>query len=199
MLKELKAQHRNIIQMSFNGFRNNEIAEKLSMSQGTISSILRSPLGQAYLNGLHDRVKEQTIDVRKQLIGMNKKALDAISNILDPKAKAPFNVQLTAAKDVLDRNGYKPTDKFEVDIHSQKSDEEIDAEITAMEAALSRSLTKEVDASNKLFTSAQAEKKINPDFDPNLDLDLEPESDPELDLIEAKLADPEFNPFKNID
>ena len=69
-------------------------------------------------------------------------------------------MQLTAAKDVLDRNGYKPTDKFEVDVHSQKSDEEIDAEITAMEVALSRSLTKEVDASNKLFgTSAQAEKR----------------------------------------
>ena len=197
MLKELKTQHRNIIQMSFNGFRNNEIAEKLSMSQGTISMILRSSLGQAYLNGLHDRVKEQTIDVRKQLIGMNKKALDAISNILDPKAKAPFNVQLTAAKDVLDRNGYKPTDKFEVDVHSQKSDEEIDAEITAMEVALSRSLTKEVDASNKLFTISQAEKKINldPDLEPESDLEL----DPELDLIEAKLADPEFNPFKNID
>ena len=183
--------------MSFNDLRNNEIAEKLSMSQGTISMILRSSLGQAYLNGLHDRVKEQTIDVRKQLIGMNKKALDAISNILDPKAKAPFNVQLTAAKDVLDRNGYKPTDKFEVDVHSQKSDEEIDAEITAMEVALSRSLTKEVDASNKLFTISQAEKKINldPDLEPESDLEL----DPELDLIEAKLADPEFNPFKNID
>ena len=62
MLKELKAQHRNIIQMSFNGFKNNEIAEKLSMSQGTISTILRSPLGQAYLNGLHDRVKEQSTE-----------------------------------------------------------------------------------------------------------------------------------------
>ena len=181
--------------MSFNGFRNNEIAEKLSMSQGTISMILRSSLGQAYLNGLHDRVKEQTIDVRKQLIGMNKKALDAISNILDPKAKAPFNVQLTAAKDVLDRNGYKPTDKFEVDVHSQKSDEEIDAEITAMEAALSRSLTKEVDASNKLFTSAQAEKENDFETSDSIVHDHSKEPEPELELE----LDPEFNPFKNID
>ena len=141
-LKQLKSQHRSICQMSFNGFTNNEIAEKTGMSPGTISCILRSPLGEAYINGMHDRVQEQTIDVRKQLIGMNKSALAAIDRILEPKNKAPFNVQLTAAKDVLDRNGYKAPDRINVDMLVHKSDEEIDKEIAAMEAAIARTQNK---------------------------------------------------------
>jgi len=138
MLKELRTQHRNIIQMSFSGFKNQEIAEKTGMSPATISQILRSPLGKAYLNGLNDRAQENTIDVRKKLISLNKDALGTIERILNPKQKAPFNVQLTAAKDVLDRNGYKPSDKFEIDVFSHKSDDEIEAEIRAMEAAIAR-------------------------------------------------------------
>jgi hypothetical protein len=109
------------------------------MSPATISQILRSPLGQAYLNGLVDKAQEDTLDVRKKLISLNKGALGTIERILDPKQKAPFNVQLTAAKDVLDRNGYKPSDKFEIDVFSHKSDDEIEAEIRAMEAAVARS------------------------------------------------------------
>ncbi len=190
MLKELKTQHRKIVQMSFNGFRNHEIAEKLDLTQSTISGVLRSPLGKAYLNGLHDRVQEQTLDVRKKLISMNTFALDTISNILNPETKAPFNVQLSAAKDVLDRNGYKPTDKFEIDVNSQKSDEEIDAEINAMENALARSQTKEVDEANKSFKSQNSDN----DLSDEVQITSCP-PDPEID---AKLADPAFNPFQNI-
>lgn len=138
MLKELRSQHRTIIQMSFSGFKNNEIAEKMGMTPSTVSQILRSPLGQAYLNGLIDKSQEDTLDVRKKLISLNQSALGTIERILDPKVKAPFNVQLTAAKDVLDRNGYKPSDKFEIDVYSHKSDEEIENEIRAMEATIAR-------------------------------------------------------------
>ena len=138
-LKKLKAQHRNIIQMSFNGFTNNDIAEKLEMSPGTVSQVLRSPLGEAYMNGLHDRMQENTLDVRKQLISMNKDALAAFTRILDPKQKAPASVQFNTARDILDRNGYKAPDKLNIDMTMQgKSDEEIDAEIAAMEAAIAR-------------------------------------------------------------
>ena len=97
--------------MHFNGFSGNEIAARLEMSPSTVSSIINSPLGQAYLGGLNDRAKEATLDVRKKLVSLNASALTAIQNILDPKHKAPHSVQLNAAKDVLDRNGYKPPDK----------------------------------------------------------------------------------------
>jgi hypothetical protein len=169
MLKELRTQHRSIIQMSFNGFKNNEIAEKTGMSQGTISQILRCPLGQAYLNGLHDRAQENTLDVRKKLISLNKDALSTIERILNPAQKAPFNVQLTAAKDVLDRNGYKPSDKFEIDVFSHKTDDEIEAEIRAMEAAIARN---QLANENELPAGSLPESAIRGDADFNGDESL---------------------------
>jgi predicted transcriptional regulator len=163
MLKELRSQHRTIVQMSFSGFKNNEIAEKMGMTPSTVSQILRSPLGQAYLNGLIDKSQEDTLDVRKKLISLNQSALGTIERILDPKIKAPFNVQLTAAKDVLDRNGYKPSDKFEIDVYSHKSDDEIEAEIRAMEATIARNqITKALPAEE---FSAASNDSSEPDQD----------------------------------
>ncbi len=138
-LKELRSQHRNIIQMSFNGYANKEIAERLGMAQSSVSIILRSPLGQAYMNGLQDRAQEATLDVRKKLVSLNKDALDTIARLLNPKEKAPHSVQFSAAKDVLDRTGYKAPDRLNVDMTFQtKTDEELDAEISAIEASVKR-------------------------------------------------------------
>ncbi len=139
MLKELRNQHRTIIQMAFSGFKNKEIAERLSMTESTISGILRSPLGQAYMGGLHDKSKENTLDVRKQLISMNSAALASFERILSPSGKAPYAVQFNTAKDILDRNGFKPTDKINIDLTLKaKSDQEIDAEINALTNSIAR-------------------------------------------------------------
>lgn len=220
-LKELKAQHRSICQMSFNGFRNHEIAEKTGMTESTISCILRSPLGEAYINGMHDRVQEQTLDVRKQLIGMNKAALDSINRILDPKQKAPFNVQLTAAKDVLDRNGYKAPDKINVDMFVQKSDAEIDAEIAAMEAAIARTQNKNFSAPPIIeenqevhpfpLDESDSDKTIQSKDAATLDASISERRESSLaasniskdtdelnSLITKKLSDRSFDPFNNI-
>lgn len=142
MLKELKSQHRNIIQMAFNGYKNNEIAERLGMAQSSVSSILRSPLGQAYLHGLQDRAHEATLDVRKKLVSLNKAALDTFTRLLDPKEKkVPHSVQFNAAKDILDRNGYKAPDRLNIDMTLQtKTDEELDAEIAAIEASINKTV-----------------------------------------------------------
>jgi len=130
--------------MHFNGFSGNEIAARLEMSPSTVSGIINSPLGQAYLGGLNDRAKEATLDVRKKLVSLNASALTAIQNILDPKHKAPHSVQLNAAKDVLDRNGYKPPDKINIDMTlTAKTDAEIDAEIAAMEQSINKTLTED--------------------------------------------------------
>lgn len=139
MLKELRTQHRTIIQMVFSGYKNNEIAERLEMTATTVSQIIRSPLGQAYLEGLQDKSKEATLDVRKKLVSMNKSALTVLDRIMNPAEKAPHSVQLTAAKDVLDRTGYKAPDKLHVDMTMQtKTDTEIDAEIAAMQQSISK-------------------------------------------------------------
>lgn len=144
MLKELRNQHRTIIQMVFSGYRNKEIAERLEMSDCTVSQIVRSPLGQAYLEGLQDKAQEATLDVRKKLVSMNKGALDVLDRIMNPTEKAPHSVQLTAAKDVLDRTGYKAPDRLHVDMTMQtKTDQEIDAEINAMQQSIAKTYTQD--------------------------------------------------------
>lgn len=140
MLKELRHQHRTIIQMAFSGYKNKEIAERLEMSDCTVSQIVRSPLGQAYLEGLQDKAKESTLDVRKKLVSLNASALHVLERIMNPAEKAPHSVQLTAAKDVLDRTGYKAPDRLHVDMTMQtKTDQEIDAEINAMQQSIAKS------------------------------------------------------------
>ena len=165
MLKELKTQHRNIIQMVFSGFSNNEIAARLEMSHVTVSQIIRSPLGQAYLGGLNDKAQEDTLDVRKKLTSLNKDALKTFERILDPCQKAPHSVQATVAKDILDRNGYKPPDRLNIDLTmAAKTDAEIDAEINALESSINKASLqdpiKEIssDQTVKTIVSASIEK-----------------------------------------
>ena len=165
MLKELKTQHRNIIQMVFSGFSNNEIAARLEMSHVTVSQIIRSPLGQAYLGGLNDKAQEDTLDVRKKLTSLNKDALKTFERILDPRQKAPHSVQATVAKDILDRNGYKPPDRLNIDLTmAAKTDAEIDAEINALESSINKASLqdpiKEIssDQTVKTIVSASIEK-----------------------------------------
>ncbi len=150
--------------MAFSGFKNCEIAERLSMSESTISGILRSPLGQAYMGGLHDKSKENTLDVRKQLISMNSKALSAFDRILNPAGKAPYAVQFNTAKDILDRNGFKPTDKINIDMTLQaKSDEEIDAEINALANSIARAKeAKEATETTELNDEEESSENLPP-------------------------------------
>lgn len=195
MLKELRTNHRTIIQMKFSGFTNNEIAEKTGMTPATVSQIIRSPLGEAYLNGLQDRAKEDILDVRKKLVSLNKDALKTFERLIDPKTKAPHSVQYNTAKDILDRNGYKAPDKYVIDMTlSTKTDEEIDAEINALEASINR--TKKIGSSevNKQIkdelTSAVGfiiEDSSNSTFDNNSEDELFDEE--EVTLIDALPTD----------
>ena len=163
MLKELKSQHRNIVQMSFNGYSNNEIAERLGMAHTTVSTILRSPLGQAYLHGLQDRAHEATLDVRKKLVSLNRAALDTFEHLLDSRSRkaVPAAVQFNAARDVLDRNGYKAPDRLSVDMTFQtKTDEELDAEIAAIEASINKTHGKNLPEIKKSLKSTLTEQAI---------------------------------------
>lgn len=175
MLKELRNQHRTIIQMVFAGFKNNDIAERLEMSPTTVSQIIRSPLGQAYLEGLQDKAQEATLDVRKKLVSLNSSALTVLERIMNPEEKAPHSVQLTAAKDVLDRTGYKAPDKLHVDMTMQtKTDQEIDAEINAMQQSIAKTYLQDpnkltepsettCEDSNIPFTDEQPEQSDQPE------------------------------------
>jgi hypothetical protein len=190
MLKELKTQHRTIIQMVFQGFSNNEIAERLEMSPSSVSTIIRSPLGQAYLGGLNDKAQEDTLDVRKKLTSLNKDALNTFARILDPRQKAPPAVQATVAKDVLDRNGYKPPDKLNIDMSmSVKTDAEIDAEINALETSIAKTRLqdpiKEIAESPKDLASPNKIKEVSEAITPTIVEAHKNQSDDNFDFLES--------------
>lgn len=177
MLKELRTNHRTIIQMKFSGFTNSEIAEKTGMSQSTVSQIIRSPLGEAYLNGLQDRAKEDILDVRKKLVSLNKDALKTFERLIDPKTKAPHSVQYNTAKDILDRNGYKAPDKYVIDMTlSTKTDEEIEAEINALEASINRT---------KKIGPTEVGNAVKEQITSTVNLFLEDASSKDSDIIET--------------
>jgi len=187
MLKELRTQHRTIIQMAFNGYRNKDIAERMEMSDCTVSQIIRSPLGQAYLKGMQDKAQEATLDVRKKLITLNASALGVLERVMNPAEKAPHSVQLTAAKDVLDRSGYKAPDRLHVDMTLQtKTDQEIDAEINAMQQSIAKTYTQSPNQVATITTLHQSQLSNHPniaqnEFDPftdeHQDAGLETEQD----------------------
>ncbi len=115
MLKELKIHHREIARLSFEGFKPAEIAERTSAKLQNVYNVLRDPLCKSYVAGLSDRADKVVLNVREKLADMNVDALDTISNLINPMLsdEVPPSVQLNAAKDVLDRNGYKPAEKHE--------------------------------------------------------------------------------------
>ena len=190
MLKELKSQHRNIVQMAFNGYKNNEIAERLGMAVSSVSIILRSPLGQAYLGGLQDRAQEATLDVRKKLLSLNKSALDTFERLLDPKQKAPHSVQYNAAKDVLDRNGYKAPDRLSIDMTLQtKTDEELDAEIAAIEASINRHNRPNDNNLPEIKTQPVETSSDSPNLSDLSDFQQDPELDSALSLEDYNFDD----------
>jgi len=186
MLKQLKAHHRNIVQMSFNGFSAKEISDQLGVATVTVSNVLRSPLGKAYMNGLTDKMKDATIDVRKELVGMNKEALNTIRRLMDPKTKAPAAVQLSSAKDVLDRSGYKAPDKLDINLGMHvKTDQEIDAEIAALEVSIKKTQV----------TSTECDSpKIEEESFDAINMQSMPDTE-----IEEILSDTSFDPFNNIE
>jgi hypothetical protein len=199
MLKELRTQHRTIIQMAFNGYRNKDIAERMEMSDCTVSQIIRSPLGQAYLKGMQDKAQEATLDVRKKLITLNASALGVLERVMNPAEKAPHSVQLTAAKDVLDRSGYKAPDRLHVDMTLQtKTDQEIDAEINAMQQSIAKTYTQSPNQVTTGITLHQSQPSNQPniaqnEFDPftdeHQDAGLETDQDLSTDQDLAYLND----------
>lgn len=113
MLKELKIHHREIGRLRFEGFTPAEIAERTGTKLATVYNILRDPMCKSYMDGLADKADKSVVNVRQRLAEMNPLALDSIQDLLQKESNAPHAVILAAAKDVLDRNGYKAPERHE--------------------------------------------------------------------------------------
>lgn len=115
MLKKLQSHHKEIARLKVLGYTPAEIAEKTNSNLQTVYANLRDPICQGFMDGLNDKLDKEIISTRKRLIDMNNDSLDVIKDILSKDSKAPFSVQLTAARDNLDRTGYKVPEEVKVE------------------------------------------------------------------------------------
>ena len=75
-LQSLKPRHFAIIALSTEGKRNKEIAEKLGLSEGTVSRILNDPLVEEYVHRIYHGLEQE-------MRGLAFLAIDAIREILN--------------------------------------------------------------------------------------------------------------------
>jgi len=125
MLKKLKSHHKEIARLKVLGYTPAEIAEKTGGSLQAIYANLRDPICQGFMDGLSDKLDKEVISVRKKLIDLNHSSLSVITDILSKDSKAPFSVQLSAARDNLDRTGYKIPEEVKVE-HSFLTSKDIE-------------------------------------------------------------------------
>lgn len=110
MLKELKTQHRRILRLTAQGMRPSEVASQVGMAVQSVYAILRDPMAKSFLAGLQDKADEGFVDITKQLALLQGKAVNVVDDILTREDVAD-KTRLTAAKDILDRNGHKAPEK----------------------------------------------------------------------------------------
>ncbi len=177
MLAELKTKHREIARLSFEGLKPVLIAKQTGVGLATVYKILRDPICKGYIGGLADSADKSTLNVRERLMKLNANALECFEDILSKDSKAPYSVQATVGKDVLDRTGNKAPDKLDINhtLHG-KSDEEIDAQIASLESQINATYNSDLTANpdddddDDELTKAEKAKeaelaKINPKTD----------------------------------
>lgn len=171
-LDALKTKHRQIARLSFEGLKPADIASRSGVGLATVYKILRDPICKGYISGLSDQVDKTSLSVRERLMNLNQSALDTFEYILSSDSKAPYTVQATVGKDVLDRTGFKAPDKIDINHTLQgKSDDEIDAQIAALEGQIaatynadltSDDATDDDDATEEEKAIEALEAQINP-------------------------------------
>lgn len=107
MLKELKANHREIARLKFEGRKPVEIAEQMEMSISRVRVILADPMCKAHISHLSDKADNGTINIRKKFSELAVKAVDTIEDLLTYD-NVNDSVKFKAAQDVLNRAGYAP-------------------------------------------------------------------------------------------
>ncbi|MGL5676832.1 MAG: phBC6A51 family helix-turn-helix protein [Cellulosilyticaceae bacterium] len=105
--KELKPkQIKAIAMMVYEGKSQKEAADELKLHYNTITNWKKDP----------DFIEALNKEVRKGLDSASAQALKTMVGLLTCRSDI---VKFNAAKDILDRTGFKPTDKQEIDLTQQ--------------------------------------------------------------------------------
>ena len=107
-LRELQPKHKQVARLLVQGYDPKAIASQVNLSVARIYQIKSEAIFQAYMNKLEYQAEEKIVDVRREIQNAAPRALQILEQLLGANSE---NVQLNAAKDLLDRAGYKPIDK----------------------------------------------------------------------------------------
>lgn len=103
------ARHRLICQLHTIGWSNKEIAERLGMSDGRISTILSDPRAQLDITAAVASVADNIVDLHTRI---KAHAVEALDEIVDEiRNSTDEKVRQRAAFGILDRAGYTPVQK----------------------------------------------------------------------------------------
>lgn len=106
-------RHRLIVAMHLGGDRNNEIAERLSLSESHISVVLNDPRAVYEIERMASVVADRTLGTSLRMKLYSNEALD---EIVDEMRTSPnVKVRQSAAFGILDRAGFTPVKGTEVE------------------------------------------------------------------------------------
>lgn len=109
-LSNLWEHHKEIARRLLLGERQCDIARAMNITPAWLSVVTTSPAFIKYLDGLRARTELGITDIRKEITAGAVKAVKVLQNLLTSTNE---NVQLKAATDLLDRDGYKAATKIE--------------------------------------------------------------------------------------
>lgn len=184
---ELKSRHRVALAMVLMGHTSREIAEHLGLNVQTINVLRCSPLFKIELARLEKKIEDKVTDVNTRFRNSGPRAANRILSLIDsPDAKIAIKAAITS----LEYGGFKPAEKKEVThdigrnvaqawelrkkaMESESVDyEEKEGDDGRMRrvAPSRESLLKAISAQNG---RAVISGKVNPEFDPELVLEID--------------------------
>lgn len=105
-------QLRVLCLVSTGEFSNSQVAEFTGYSAQQISNIRSSKMGMEFLAAVRSRmVREMGTGVSDEIVGHTREALDVVASLM--RFADSHSVQLSAAKDLLDRGGFRARERHE--------------------------------------------------------------------------------------
>lgn len=104
-LEHLQNVHHEVMRLLILGLKHRDIARMLDITPATVSYTANSTSCRRQLEVMRGARDSDAIDLGKRIKELAPKALEVLDGLMDT---APQNIQLSAAKDILDRAGYTP-------------------------------------------------------------------------------------------
>jgi len=126
VVNHLWPHHRSMARLVVSGLRPGEIAEITGYSPGQISRIMQSPLFQAEVNRLEAQADHVAVDVHRDLKALAERAVEVLSENLDPEVSVERELRTKTAFDVLDRTGFGKKGSPSLHLHAHAHAKEVE-------------------------------------------------------------------------